>query len=193
MKFIIKLTILILLISCSDKEITMEQYANYPVKFAKQKIDYPTKDFSILIPKNWKWKIENYENENIILGIDACSQPDKDGFIDIISIQKIKSLGEKKQLKSEFENFLKLIKNNSQNLKIIESGLTKIINQKSYFLHTKSDINKYGNVEIIYFILNSETEGVFYYLTASASQTIDLKKNMSIMIQSLKTFKKMNT
>ncbi len=170
----------------------MEQYANYPVKFAKQKIHYPNNDFSIFIPKNWEWKVENYDNENIILGIEASSKPDKNGFIDIISIQKIKSFGENKDLESEFEYCLTLIENNSQNKKIIESGYTEILNQKSYFLHTTSDTVKYGESEVISFILDSGLEGVFYNLTASASHTVELKKNMSILIQSLKTFKKLN-
>ena len=192
MKFIGKFIILILIVSCSNKENTLEQYANYPVKFAKQKINYPNNDFSIFIPKNWEWKVENYENENIILGIDASSKPDKDGFIDIISLQKIKSFGENKDLKSEFEYSLNLIENNWQNRKIIESGFTEILNQKSYFLHTKSDTDKYGEAEIISFIVDSGIEGVFYYLTVSASQTTDLNKNMSILVQSLKTFEKLN-
>ncbi|WP_299677094.1 PsbP-related protein [uncultured Tenacibaculum sp.] len=189
MKIIGNLIVLILLVSCSKEEITLKQYANYTVKFAKQKVNYPDKDFSILIPKSWKWKVEDYENENIILGIDAGSKPDKNGFTDIISIQKIKSFGENKDLKSEFEHYVNLVKNNSQSQKIIESGLTDILNQKSYFLHTKSNTNTYGETEIISFIMDSGTEGVFYNLTASASNTENLKKNMSIMIQSLKTFR----
>jgi hypothetical protein len=192
MKFIGKFIVLILVVSCSNNENTLEQYANFPVKFAKQKVTYPNNDFSIFIQKNWEWKVENYDNENILLGIDASSKPDKDGFIDIISIQKVKSFGENKDLKSEFEYCLNLIETNSQNRKVIESGQTEILNQKSYFLHTKSDTGKYGEAEIISFILDSGIDGVFYNLTASASQTTDLKKNMSILIQSLKTFKKLN-
>ncbi|OBX17541.1 MULTISPECIES: hypothetical protein [Bizionia] len=192
MKFIGKFIVLILIVSCSNKETTLEQYANYPVKFAKQKINYPTNDFLIFIPKNWEWKVESYDNENIILGIDVSSKPDKDGFIDMISIQKIKSFGENKDLKSEFDYCLNIIENNSQKRKIIESGFTEILNQKSYFLHTKSDTDKYGETEIISFILDSGIEGVFYNLTASASQTRQLKKNMSILVQSLKTFEKLN-
>jgi len=192
MKFIGKFIVLILIVSCSNKENTLEQYVNYPVKFAKQKINHPTNDFSIFIPKNWEWKVESYDNENSILGIDASSKPDKDGFIDIISIQKIKSFGQNKDLKSEFDYCLNIIENNSQNRKIIESGFTDILNRKSYFLHTKSDTDKYGESEIISFILDSGIEGVFYNLTVSASQTADLNKNMSILVQSLKTFEKLN-
>jgi hypothetical protein len=192
MKFIGKFIVFILIISCSSKQITLEKYSNYPVKFAKQKITYPNNDFSIFIPKNWEWKIETYETENIILGIDAVSELDKDGFVDIISIQKLKSFGENKNLKSEFEYWLNLMENNPQNGKLIESGYTEILNKKSYFFHTKSETDRYGESEIISFILDSGIEGVFYNLTASASQTVDLKKNMSILIQSLKTFEIQN-
>jgi hypothetical protein len=192
MKFIGKFIVLILFVSCSNNENTLEQYANFQVKFAKQKVNYPNNDFSIFIPKNWEWKVENYDNENILLGIEASSKPDKDGFMDIISIQKIKSFGKNKDLKSEFEYCLNLIETNSQNRKIIESGQTEILNQKSYFLHMKSDTDQYGETEIISFIIESGIEGVFYNLTASASQTSDLKKNTAILIQSLKTFEKPN-
>ena len=192
MKFIGKFIVLILIVSCSNKENTLEQYAKYPVKFAKHKINYPNNDFSIFIPINWEWKIKNYDDENIILGIDISSKPDKNGFIDLISIQKIKSFGENKDLKSEFDYCLNLIEINSQNRKIVASGYTEILSQKSYFLHTKSDTNQNGESEIISFILDSGIEGVFYNLTASASQTEDLKKNMSVLIQSITTFEKLN-
>ena len=56
------------------------------------------------------------------------------------------------------------MENNPQNGKLIESGLTEILNQKSYFLHTKSNTNTYGEAETISFILDSGTEGVFYNL-----------------------------
>ena len=77
----------------------------------------------------------------------------------------------------------------SKNMKIVESGETYIFKKKAYFIHTKSDTGTYGETETISFILNSDTNGVFYYLNAGASQTSDLKKNMSILIQSLITFK----
>lgn len=191
MKFIGKFIVLILVVSCSNKQNTLNEYANYPVKFAKQKISHPTNDFSILVPKNWEWKVEDYDNENIILGIDASSKPDQNGFIDIISIQKIKSFGENKDLESEFQYCLNIIENNSHNRKIVESGQTELLNKTSYFLHTKSDSNQNGGTEIISFIIDSGIKDVFYNLTASASQTEELKKNMSILIQSLRTFEQL--
>ncbi|KAB1159725.1 hypothetical protein F7018_05295 [Tenacibaculum aiptasiae] len=187
-----KLIMLILFVSCSKNEVRLKELASYPVKFAKQKVNHPSNDFSIFIPKSWKWKVEDYNNENIILGIDAISNPDKDGFTDVIAIQKIKSLGKNKSLESEFKHYFNLIKNNSKGQKIVESGSTEILNQKSYFIHIKSTTDIYGATESISFILNSETEGVFYNLTASASQTKDFKKNMSVMIRSLSTFRKLN-
>lgn len=167
---------------------TLEQYSKQPVKFAKQQVNYPNSDFKLFIPKNWFWKVEQYENKNIILGIDAGSEPDKDGYIDLISIQKLKSFGDNTDIKTEYEYLLNLLKTNQKSGKLIESGKTKLFNQEAYFFHTKSDTGTYGESEVITFILESETNGIFYNLTASASQTKDLHKNMAILVQSLRTF-----
>lgn len=129
--------------------------------------------------------METYNNDKIILGINAGSEPDKNGFIDLISIIKLKSFGGHISLKSEFEYVLDLTKQRS---KIIECGESNILKQKAYFIHTKSDSGTYGEAEFISFILESKTKGVFYYLDVSASQTSELKNNMAILIQSLKTF-----
>jgi hypothetical protein len=181
--------ILIFTVSCSsNKEMTLEQYLQQPIKFAKQKVNYPNNDFTLFIPHNWFWKVETYENDNIILGIDAASLTDKDGFVDLISIQKLKSFGNTTNIKVEFEYWLNLLKNNSQNGKILESGQTQLFNQKAYFFHTKSDSGTYGESERITFILESNTKGVFYNLTVAASQTGDLKNNMAILVQSIRTF-----
>ena len=189
--FVIALTFLILTTSCSNQQNTLNNYANYPVKIAKQKIEYPNGDFSFSIPINWKWKVENYENENILLGIDAGSNPNKDGFIDLLSVQKIKSFGNKMDLKSEFEYYLELLETN-WDAKVIETGKTDLLNRNAYYLHTKSDTVTYGEIETISFVVESETKGVFYNLTASASQKDELKKNMAILIQCLRTFKMNN-
>ena len=190
--FVIAFTFLILTTSCSNRQNTLNSYANYPVKIAKQKVEYPNGDFSMSIPINWEWKVEQYEDENILLGIDAVSNPDKDGFVDIISVQKVKSFGNKTDLKSEFDYYLELLETN-WNAETVETGATEILNDQAYFLHTKSNSGTYGEIESISFVLESETKGVFYNLTASASQTDDLKKNMAILIQCLRTFKTNNS
>ena len=180
--------ILIFALSCSREKFTLEEYERQQIKFAKQKVSYPNNEFTLYIPKNWGWKVEKYDNENIVLGIDAGSPADKEGYIDLISIQKIKSFGGAKDLKSEYEYLLNLAKNKPKNMKFIESGKTDIFKQKAYFIHSKSETNTYGESEMITFILESQTKGTFYYLNAGASQTKDFTKNMSIIIQSLKTF-----
>lgn len=185
--------VLFFIASCSDGQLTLEDYANQPVKFAKQKISHPDHEFTMYIPKNWTWKVEKYDHENMILGIDAGSPPDKDGFIDLISIQKVKSFGGKKDLKSEYHYLLTKSKQQPKSINVVESGETDILNQKAYFIHSKSETNTYGETEIISFILDGESEGTFYYLIAGASQTNDLKKNMAIIIQSLKTFERNKT
>ncbi|MBA6153704.1 hypothetical protein [Gelidibacter maritimus] len=190
--FLIALTLLILTASCSNRQNTLDNYANYSVKVTKQKIEYPNGDFSISIPINWEWTVEDYENKNILFGIDAVSNPDKDGFVDILSIQKIKSFGDRKDLESEFDYYLELLETN-WDAKVIETGKTNLLNEEAYFLHTKSNTETYGEIETVSFVLESETKGVFFNLTASASQTDELKKNMAILIQCLRTFKMNNS
>lgn len=185
MKILTNILLLILFFSCSSDQFTLEQYANHFVRFNKQEIVYPNNDFSLFIPEDWEWKVETYNDDRIILGIDAVSKPDKGGFIDLISIQKTKSFGEKTALKSEFEYLLNLTK---QQYKIIESGETDIFKQNAYFIHMKSDSGTYGEAEVISFILESKTKGVFYYLNASTSQTSELKDNMATIIKSFQTF-----
>ncbi len=185
------LLFLILTASCSNSIDKLNDYANYPVKFAKQKIEYPNGDFSLFIPLDWEWKVETYEHENILFGIDAGSKPDRDGFVDVMSIQKTKSFGERTDLKSEFEYYLELLETNWDGA-VVETGETEIFDRKAFFLHTKSNTGTYGESESFIFILESDTQGIFYNLTASVSQTSELKKNMAVLIQSLRTFKTNN-
>lgn len=189
MKSLIKILLLTLFVSCSNKQFTLNQYSSYPVKYAKQKVSYPNDDFTLFIPKDWFWKVEDYDDKNIILGIDAGSNPDEEGFIDIISIQKVRSFSGKDDLKSEYEYLLNIAKREPAKIKLVESGKTDILKQQSYYLHTKSDTKTYGESEMISFVVESGEKGVYYYLNVAASQTKNLKMNMSILIQSLKTFK----
>ncbi len=170
----------------------MKQYANYPVKFEKQKITHPNNEFSLFIPMNWEWKSYEYENDNILSGIDAKSKPYENGFLDLISIQKIKSYGEKKNLESEFIYCLVMIENSFGDKTILESGLTKILDEKAYFIHTESNNEIYGEVETISLIIGTDKEGEFYNLNAVASKTNDLKINMTVLIHCLSTFEKLN-
>ena len=176
--------VLCVFLSCSDTQKSIDEYANFPVKFSKQKVEHPNIDFSLDIPKSWKWKVEDFHNENFVLGISAVSEVKKGGFVDSISVQKIKYFGKSKDLKSEFEYFL------DKDIKILESGRTKIFNENAFFYRTKFN-DSYGDFEMITFFLESRTEGQFYNLTASFSGNIDLEKKMSILIQSLLTFKKL--
>lgn len=179
---------LLLVASCSSRQLLLEDIASQTFQFDIQKVSYPNNEFTLYIPIGWDWKIENYENENSILGIDIASLPDKEGYIDLISIQKVNSFGGAKDLESEYEYLLDLAKNQANNMILVESGETKLFKQKSYYIHTKSETGTYGESEILSFILEGDTKGTFYYLNASASQTKDFRKNMAILIQSLRTF-----
>ena len=171
--------------SCSEKFRTVDEYINLPVKFAKTKISYPTNDFSILIPKNWYWKVEQYDNKQIILGIDAGQTDSITRFTKIISVQKYKSEENNNDLKTEFESMKKLVEKNS-NEKIVESGKTKNTSYESYFFHFKSDNKK--STETISLLLKSKQKEVFYSLTASCQLEDNLETNMSIMLKCLNSF-----
>ncbi len=176
-------------VSCSNRQNTLNYYENYPVKFAKQKVEHPNGDFSIFIPINWECKTDDYDNKNILLGLNASPKPEKEGNVNTISIQKIQSFGNKTDLKSEYEYCLNLVETNWTNAKIIETGLTDFLDDTAYVLHTKSDTEIFGKIETISLILESDTKGVFYNLVACVSQTDDLKKNMAILVKCLRTFK----
>lgn len=185
MKFI-KLTLIILLFSsCSEKFTNVDEYINLPVKFAKTKISYPTDDFSILIPKNWHWKVEQYDNKQILLGIDASHTDSLTRFTKIISVQKYKSVGNNDDLKTEFESMKKLAEKNSYE-KIVESGKSKNTSFESYFFHFKSD-NK-NSTETISLLLKSKEKGVYYSLTTICQIEDNLETNMSIMMKCLNSF-----
>ncbi len=176
------------LCSCSS-DLTLEDYSNEAVICAKKEITFQGGDFTILLPKSWTWKVEDYQDQKIILGMDAGSKEDLDGYLDIISIRKIKSWSKSENLKNEFEFLLNQSRKNlTGSMKIVESGKTNLLTKPAYFIHYKSDTGTYGEIENIEFIMESETNGVFYHLIAGASQTKDLEKNMAQMIHCVKTF-----
>lgn len=180
------------LFSCSEKQFSFENYANYPVKFAKENFFYPNNEFEIFLPLNWESKIENYEdNDEIILGLDAFSKPDDENFIQGISIQKTKPFSLKKDLKSEYDYFIEKI-NQKASLEIIDSGKTDFLTNEAYFIHSKSNSGNYGELEMITIITKSSSDNNYFYLNAGASRTKELNKNMSMMLSCLKTFKQNN-
>ncbi|NHN26280.1 hypothetical protein FIA58_011380 [Flavobacterium jejuense] len=189
MKLITNIFLLFLLISCSSEQFTFEQYENYPVKVARKTVTYPNNTFEFLLPIKWEWKVENYDEvDEISIGIDAFSKPNEKNFIDAISIQKGKGFSNSKTLETEYKIILEKLRQNS-GYKLIESGKTLFNENDSYFVHYRSNSGNSGEIEIISLITKSKNDNSFYYLNASASRTNDLKKNMSIMVQCLKTFK----
>lgn len=185
-------TIFSLLISCSENQFTLENYTNYPIKFAKRNFVYPNNEFEIFLPLNWESKVEDYEdNDEIILGIDAVSKPDGKNFIHAISIQKIKPFSSKKDLKSEYDYLIEKIKQ-KDSFEIIDSGKTDFLMNEAYYIHSKSNSGNYGELEMITIITKSSSDNNYFYLNAGASRTKELNKSMSIMLTCLKTFKQKN-
>ena len=84
------------------------------------------------------------------------------------------------------------MKSDQINWKLLESGKTEILDYPAYFIHYKSDTDTYGELQSIVFIVESKEDDAFYHLSAGASQTKELEKNMAVMIKSLTTFKIQN-
>lgn len=185
-------SIFTILFSCSEKYVSFENDATYPVKFAKKKFVYPNNEFEIMLPLNWETKIENYEdNHEIILGIDAVSKPDNENFINAMSIQKVKPFSSKKDLKSEYDYLIEKL-NQKASLEIVDSGKTDFLANEAYFIHSKSNSGNYAELEMIIIITKSKSDNNYFYLNAGASRTKELDKNMSMMLNCLKTFKQNN-
>lgn len=181
----------LLLSSCSEEKLTLSQVLNNHVEFDKQEVSIDSDRLSLMIPVDWIWRNEqeDCDGKNVFVMINAISPEDKDGYYDLISIQKIKSQNNSTDLKSEFNYLLEKSRNQPYRIRIIESGKTNALNYPAYYFHTKSESGTYGETETIGFIVKSDVDGIFYHLIASASQTDNLKENMSEMIQALKSFK----
>lgn len=183
------LIIIFSFISCSDKQFSLENYKNYPVKFAKKNVVYPKNEFEIVLPINWDWKIEDYEDTNeVILGIDAFSKPNNENFYNGISIQKMKPFSSDNSLKSEFDTVLKKSQEN-QSWKLIDSGKTDILKTEAYYIHLKSKTEKQGGLEMLTIITISNNDDNYYHINGLSPITKDLKLNMATIISCLKTFK----
>jgi len=182
-----------LIVSCSKKDNSLGYYLNYPVKFVKKKVVHPENEFEIMIPQNWKWKVEEYEDGPVLSGINAMSEVRETGFFDMISVQKVKNHYENRDLQAELDHALEVMKFNRFELKIIGSGNSnKILDRESVYLHNKSNTGTYGEAEMIAFLVESKEEGTHYELVASVCQTKDLKKNMAMVINCITTFKSKN-
>lgn len=193
MKLSIILFIVVLFLSCSKEPNSLEQYIEYPVKFARKKIVHPSKDFSIEIPKDWQWEIrQNGYMEELILGIDAVSKENENGFRDEIIIEKLRSSKNENYLTFEYEDWLKGMNENLGENKIVEFGLSQFMNQDTYFIHSKYDYEAIGMVESIHLFIESEKENTFYMLTINVSEKRELNKKMAILVKCLKTFKNLN-
>lgn len=178
--------VFVIFFACTKNTTTLKEYSNYPVKYAKTKISYPTNEFSITIPYNWKWKVEKYENEHIILGMDIGETDSLTNYTRIISIQKYSSFENNTDLNAEFQSMLKNSSDNSLIPEIIESGKTNILKNDAYFVHTKSENE--NSIEMISFILKSKEKGIFYAITVSCHIKDDIKKNLSMMINCVRSF-----
>lgn len=178
--------LVLLFCSCTKNLKTLNYYSNYPVKYAKIKISHPSNDFSITIPKSWKWKAEEYDKEEIILGMDIGETDSITKMTKIISIQKYKSSENNAELIGEFESIKKNVEKSSMKPKIIESGKTKNLKYDSYYIYQK--LKGSNSIEMISFIVKSKEKGVFYSLATSCQSEDRIEINFALMIKCIESF-----
>lgn len=172
--------------ACTKKITKLEEYSNYPIKYGKTKIIHPENDFSITIPKNWEWKAEEYNNPQIILGMDIGATDSITKFTKIISIQKYKSFEKNMELLDEFKTIQKNIKKSSLMPTIIESGYTKNLKYDSYYIYQKLEGS--NSIEMISFILKGKEKETFYSLTTSCQSEDNIETNFALMIKCIESF-----
>lgn len=191
MKRVFIISFVLVLVSCSKKELILKDLMTKTIYVDKQKIVSRENDFSIEIPKNWNCEVnKDFINEDLILDVSALSEIEEEHYFSSINIGKRKGLSGQDDLKTEYEYIMDYNKDKiSENVKSVESGEIIISNNLAYFIHTKLNTGTYGEDETIFVILKSKTNGVFYYINLSTSQTKNLERNMIILVESLKTFK----
>jgi hypothetical protein len=174
------------MISCTKKYTTIDEYSTYQIKYAKTRISFPTKDFSITIPKNWEWEVKKNETKFNILGILINNNDSIASHGKIMVVEKYKSFEKNTDLKTEYESILKNNKESKQHNKIVECGKTKLLKYDAYFIHMISENE--NSFEQILFIVQSKEKGVFYSLVAGCQLKDELKPNMSMMLNCLESF-----
>lgn len=172
--------------ACKQEPTSLDVFSKHKVSYEEKEVLSSGKSFSLKIPKNWKSKYEDYDYKNILENIKAYSPANADGFISILSAEKVISFQNSKSLEEDYNVFLKLVEKNSWTL--VGSGKTNMLKYPAYFIHYKTDIGTASESESIVFILDSEEEGVFYYLNASGSQSKSLEKELALILKVFKSF-----
>lgn len=188
LKYTSPILLLLVFASCTQKQLSLEEYMNIPVNVELQEVESPAGDFALSIPRNWKWAVSPPSDPNFISTFNAWSPTDKDGFIDFIIIQEVKQLGTKDDFEAEYTHLLNTGKNQQTEMTVHDYGKTDIFKSNAYYIHSKSDSGTYGETEMILFILKSQKAAQYYHITVGASQTKDLKENMAVVLKSVKAF-----
>ena len=174
------------IISCTEKYTTIDEYSKDSIKYVKTKITISTKDFSISIPKNWKWKEIKNETKYDMLGIIVKNVDTIPDYSKIMVFKKYKSFEKNTDLKTEYESLLKNNKESNQPNKIVECGKTNLLKYDAFFVHMVSQDEK--PFEQILIIIKSKEMGVFYSLNSACDLEDNLKPSMSMMLECMRSF-----
>ncbi|MDV7397311.1 hypothetical protein RZS08_38275, partial [Arthrospira platensis SPKY1] len=125
------------------------------------------------IPKNWNWKIENYEKVEIIdFGIVAFSDVDEMGKINVITVEKMKGISGSQETKVEYQKFLE-VQQKSGKFELIDSGETNLLGPKTFYIQSQTSSKKNEGIEMITLITKNNVYDGFFVITLSASKKKD--------------------
>lgn len=176
MKQLLFILFVISFIYCSDnKKYVIEQYSALSVKFEKEKIVETNGNYSLNVPKNWRFYSFEPRYSTTILEHSFISENNND----IISICKMRDDADLKEINDSFIRFTEtMIPLNIEKSIIVDYGKTDVLKYSSFFSHISS-----SDFEKISFVLKSKQEGFYYLLIIEGK-----KENMPMMLQCLKSF-----
>lgn len=90
LKTISLLIIAFFFFSCSQKQKTIDDYAQTKVKFAKSSFTGTNNEFSISLPKNWRTSEEPVDSDTLLYNMDCGSSDPLDSNLCFLSISKMR-------------------------------------------------------------------------------------------------------
>ncbi|QNR23854.1 hypothetical protein [Croceimicrobium hydrocarbonivorans] len=181
----LKLLVLFLLGSCTNQFLYLDDFKSRPSESNKsQKIH---DQIRIALPESYQVYPEKFDSENIEFSLMLQAPSSLKDSLEYIQIQRIKSFNSSISLGSEYKYALRSLQSGYFPVEILESGPTDILKYEAYFIH--SQVLKKGSEKsrVITFILNTENDTCFYYLSAVARENDSLEARMSALIHSLKS------
>jgi len=181
----LKLLVLFLLGSCTNQLLYLDDFKSSPSEsHNSQKIH---DQIRIALPESYQVYPEKFDSENIEFSLMLHAPSSLEDSLEYIQIQRIKSFNSSISLGSEYNYALQSLQSGYFPIEILESGPTEILNYEAYFIHSLVLEKGSERSRVITFILNTENDSSYYYLSAVAAENDSLVARMTALIHSLKS------